>query len=234
MEANVLEQDFLWARPSIAAVDDELTSALFQLGQVECDVSEICMFASLGWLEKFYSNLTLWVFICQLRGKISDGIPSVWTTKLRLDFTFVDWFVHLGRDKFVQQEEVVPLVGSEIPWESKVEFFIVAHSLLLVARDRDIAALACSALSTFKGFSEGLVTSGDHLMKGKLEAAHFVVSPIVVKVIEIVNIIDINTISFAFFKVILNIKAFHPLRVEIVHNDFSLAKLVPKAPFLFV
>ena len=56
----------------------------------------------------------------------------------------------------------------------------------------------------------------------------------VVDVFLIVDIIDLNLEVLALLEMILHIEALHPLRAQVIHNDFGHAQLLPLVANLLV
>ena len=56
----------------------------------------------------------------------------------------------------------------------------------------------------------------------------------VVKVIEVIDIIDIDLVKLALLEEILNFNGVDPLRIQVVHDDFGTADLLPGGSLLFV
>lgn len=56
----------------------------------------------------------------------------------------------------------------------------------------------------------------------------------ILNVVEIVNIVNNNLVCLPNLKIILDIELFDPLRIQVVHDNFSKAHFEPLASLLFI
>lgn len=74
---------------------------------------------------------------------------------------------------------------------------------------------------------QDLVFCCDDFVQGEFKSANKIMAIPVLEIIEVIYIIDSNFELLLLFKLVWNIKAFNPLRVEAIHNNFSHAKNLP-------
>ena len=65
-------------------------------------------------------------------------------------------------------------------------------------------------------------------MDGEFDRTNHVVAIVVVKVVEVVNVIDSDLVVLALLEMICNFEVLNPFRGQVVHDDLRLAQLFPK------
>mmetsp|Transcript_18612 Transcript_18612/g.25081 ORF Transcript_18612/g.25081 Transcript_18612/m.25081 type:complete len:214 (+) Transcript_18612:1422-2063(+) len=190
------------------------------------------MLAALLRLEKFDSNLSFGVLVGDLRRQHRHQIPREASIDATRDFTLVHRLEVVGAHELMNEEEVVAVARRELTTEIEVDFLIV-QSLLFISNDFDSAALTGGTLSAIEALLKGVVGRRDNLMDGELNSADQVVALEIVQIVEVVDIVNDDTIILALLEMVGHFEVLNPLGVQVVHDDFGLTDFAPHIAFLF-
>jgi len=119
-------------------------------------------------------------------------------------------------------------------WEDQTwihDHLIVASILVLelLASDLNFRIFLRTDLT-----NQDLIRGCDDLMEGELKLSNEIVISIGCKVIEIVDVIYSDLEYLLLLEFVLDIEAFDPFGVEIVHDDLSHSEHLPHVTFLLV
>ena len=119
--------------------------------------------------------------------------------------------------------------GEDQAWIHDYLIIAIALFLELFTSDFDHRIFLCAYLT-----SQDLVRGRDDLVEGELELSNQIVTGPSRKILEVVDVIDCNLENLFLFEFIRHIEALNPLRIEIVHYDFSHSYHRPHITFLLV
>jgi len=71
-------------------------------------------------------------------------------------------------------------------------------------------------------------------MQGEFNLSDLLVLRKIHQVVKIVNVVYLSLKCLLLFKLVGHVKALHPLRIKIVHNNFCLSNLRPHVSFFLI
>jgi hypothetical protein len=146
------------------------------------------------------------------------------------DFRLVDWlpdgvFADASVLAVNQEKEHLSslLVVVECQPRHENHLVIVLNPLDLFSGDLD----SCVSLCLRDWFNQYLIFGCHYLMQRKNKFSDLIVSVPIVKILEVVDVVNDDLELLLLLELVGHVKAFHPFGVEVVHYDLCLADHLP-------